>query len=619
MSFGKRMRAPILGGSGGSILMLIALATPAQAQTQSGELQGSGALVRQDFSDCGNTTVSASDPARVGGTVAITQTAAGATNAAVTIAHGSPDTAYNFYWKCHNGLGVVRTDANGAGSGQFSFQSQAGSTLTFDLYPAGAPAGNKFQSTRITPTLVASERPAVLSLTPAQLASLRRGVAQMKAWNSAPRGSANFRRSWIYWANMHSYFGTGCAPVSGLSAAGMSGLSAQAKTNADEMATWCTCQHGTIQFLTWHRMYLYYFEKVLQAAAGDPNLRLPFWDYESHAQIPPAYRDQTYVNASGQTVANPLYIPNRQAALNAGGSLTPAVVSTSNAMAQTSYSPFNSALEGTPHGAVHCAVGVANCPTGYMGAVPAAGNDPIFYAHHTNIDRLYECWLRVSPSTRLPNNSAQLNTIFSFIDGTGALVQRKVADMLTVAQLGYHYAAGGGCPVTAKAVLGAIAEQEAPLRTIPLLGPTELKRGTTVVPLTIAPQTRTLMLSALPEQGGATPRSRLVIDGLRYDEPPQVLYEVYLQDNAGKRVLLGVINFFNQSAPHMEHDGMAMAAPANEAAFDATEALATLGTGATALVLEPSTGVSGATVARATEQLSPRANVRFSAARIEQR
>ncbi|TPG56053.1 tyrosinase family protein [Sphingomonas glacialis] len=588
MSFGKRMRSSILGGSGLPILVFVTLATPAYAQ--SGALQGSGSLVQPDFSECGNTSVAASDPARGGGTVAVGQTTAGAAN-----------TANDLGTKCHTGLGVVPSGVTVA------FQSQPGTPQTLE-------------SDSAAPALLASERPSVLSLTAAQLASLRRGVAQMKAWNSEPHGSANFRRSWIYWANMHSYFGTGCAAVSGLSAAGMSGLTAQSKSNADEQATWCTCQHGTIQFLTWHRMYLYYFEKVLQAAAGDANLRLPFWDYESNAQMPAAYRDQTYVNSMGQTVANPLYIPNRQPQLNAGtSSLSASVVSTSNAMAQTSYSPFNSALEGTPHGAVHCAVGVANCPTGYMGAVPAAGNDPIFYTHHTNIDRLYECWLRVSPTTRLPTNAAQLATIFNFIDGSGALVQSKVADMLTVAQLGYHYAAGGGCPVTRSAGFTAALERETPVRTIPLLGPTALKRGTTVVPLTTAPQTRSLLLGAVSDGGSAATRLRLVIDGLTYDEAPQVLYEVYLQDSAGKRALLGVINFFNQSAPHMEHDGMAMAAPANETVFDATAALAALGTGATALVLEPSSGVSGGTVAAASQRISARANVRFSAARIEER
>jgi len=180
-------------------------------------------------------------------------------------------------------------------------------------------------------------------------------------------------------------------------------------------------------------MYLFYFEQVLQQASGDPNLRLPFWDYETDGHIPAAYRSPTYVDG-GVTKPNPLYVANRQAQLNAGtAALTPAVTSTAGALPSTTYSPFNSALEQTPHGSVHCATGVASCPSGYMGYVPSAGNDPIFYSHHANIDRLYECWLRVNPTARLPNNAAQLAQHFSFIDGGGTLVSSKVGDMLTPA------------------------------------------------------------------------------------------------------------------------------------------------------------------------------------------
>ena len=486
---------------------------------------------------------------------------------------------------------------------------------------SAAPTGKKIQKARITPgRFFIAQRKSILQLTAHELASLRKGVAQMKAWNSEPRGSANYRRSWIYWANMHAYFGTGCANVSGLSAAGMSGLTAQAKSNADENATWCTCQHGTVQFLTWHRMYLYYFEKVLQSAAGDPNLRLPFWDYEGNAQMPAAYREQKYINANGQSVANPLYIPNRQAQLNAGTSnLAASVVSTTNAMQQTSYNPFNSAIEQTPHGAVHCAVGVANCPTGYMGAVPAAGNDPIFYTHHTNIDRLYECWLKVNQAARLPSNPSQLAQTFNFIDGTGALVTRKVGDMLTTAQLHYSYAAGGGCPATLKIKLPTLLLQERPLRVYQVTGATPLRLGTTVVPLKIAPDVRKDMLGAAP-RNGETPRSVLVIDGLAYDEAPGVLYEVYIQGSGGKRVLLGVINFFNMTAPHTDHDmaGMAANAP-DQKTFDATEALKALGGTDTALVIEPSSGVTGTSPEATVRQISPRANVRFRSVRIELR
>ena len=31
---------------------------------------------------------------------------------------------------------------------------------------------------------------------------------------------------------------------------------------------WATCQHGTFFFLSWHRMYLYYFERILRAASA---------------------------------------------------------------------------------------------------------------------------------------------------------------------------------------------------------------------------------------------------------------------------------------------------------------------------------------------------------------
>jgi hypothetical protein len=462
--------------------------------------------------------------------------------------------------------------------------------------------------------LLIGPRKSITALTATELANLRKGYAQMIAWNSAPHGSANFKRSLKYWANMHAYFGTGCAGTGGLSQPGMSGLSAQSKSNADENATWCTCQHGTNQFLTWHRMYLWYFEKVLQAASGSPSLRLPYWDYETDGHIPAAFRTATYVNSSGVTVANPLFVANRKSTLNSGtGTLSAAVVSTSGINSQTSYLPYNSAIEGTPHGAVHCATGVANCPTGYMGAVPAAGNDPIFYSHHANIDRLYECWLKVNPAGRLPTG-AILNANFSFIDGAGALVSRKVGDMLTTSQLSYSYTAGGGCPLVisaSSAVLSAAA-----LRVVPLVGSTPLERGTTAVPVKIPADVRAQVRR--PEAGGpqAAPRqATLVIDDLTFAEAPGVMFEVALRDASGKSVTVGVINFFNRTAPdHGQHDG-----DADDHRFDATAALQALGSDSAQLELRPTSGVTAPNTPEAEEQVSPNARVRFAAARIELR
>jgi hypothetical protein len=470
------------------------------------------------------------------------------------------------------------------------------------------------------PQLLLPARKSITALSATELASLRKAYAQMKAWNSAPHGSADFRRSLTYWANMHAYFGAGCANANGLNAAGMTGLSAQSMSNPDETATWCKCQHGTVQFLTWHRMYLYYFEKVLQAASGDPKLRLPYWDYETDGHIPPAYRASRYL-LNGLTRPNPLFVKQRQAQLNAGtAALDPAVVSTTTPMAQSTYNPFNSLIEQTPHGAVHCSVGVSNCPTGYMGAVPAAGNDPIFYSHHANIDRLYECWLKVNQAARLPNNPAQLAAQFTFVDGAGALQTRTVSDMLTTAQLHYRYTAGGGCPrVFVRAPNLELAVQR--IGPFPVGDSIKLNAGTTRIPLKIAPQVRTMLKSR--EEGVAQQRTNLVLDGLAYDEVPPVLYKVYVQGPDGKRELVGVLNFFNATAPHMdmgeESPGHAMP---NQVVLDATDALRAVAGRSDAdaqLVLEPTTGLSGSTPTEAAKRISPRANVRIGSARIEVR
>lgn len=453
-------------------------------------------------------------------------------------------------------------------------------------------------------------RKSITQLTASELASLRRGIRQMIDWNSAPRDSANYHRSLEYWANMHSYMGSGCASTSGLSLPGMSGLSAHSMGNPVETSTWCKCQHGTLQFLTWHRMYIYYFEQVLQAAAGDPNLRLPFFDYETNGQLPLSYRE-------GTPATNPLRVDNRQASLNTGsGSLSASVTSTSGAMGLTTYTAFNGALEQTPHGSVHCAIGVSSCPSGYMGYVPSAGNDPVFYSHHANIDRLYECWLSVNPAARLPNDPNQLNTTYTFIDGSGNSITRRVGDMLTTAQLGYGYAAGGGCPAgTAGAqALMAAAEATATVRKFALQGETRLERGTTVVPLQVSTEMRSMLFKS-PTGNEPAQHSMLVIDGLAFDEPPRVLYEVYLRKVDGDRVLVGVINFFNLTGPHGDHG---TGTPPDRFTFDATEAFRALGGDKdVVLEIEPTTGLDDSTVTKAAENISERANVHFRSVSIE--
>jgi len=105
--------------------------------------------------------------------------------------------------------------------------------------------------------------------------------------------------SWIYQANIHG------VPVAG--------DNCPASTDPPQPA-WSTCQHGSFLFLAWHRMYLYYFERILRAAiqqaTGDPNYQfaLPYWDYSTH-QLPDSFRTPA-------APSNPLYVAERRTSCN---------------------------------------------------------------------------------------------------------------------------------------------------------------------------------------------------------------------------------------------------------------------------------------------------------------
>ncbi|MGJ4998999.1 hypothetical protein [Bradyrhizobium sp. HKCCYLR20261] len=58
-----------------------------------------------------------------------------------------PNTSYHFFLKCVRLLGDIKTDDDGTGMASFDFKaSEVGARFAFDMYPEGAPPGEKFQS-----------------------------------------------------------------------------------------------------------------------------------------------------------------------------------------------------------------------------------------------------------------------------------------------------------------------------------------------------------------------------------------------------------------------------------------------------------------------------------------
>lgn len=106
-------------------------------------------LVRLDQSDCTNSNVPNTDGPNVGGNIWLSRDTSGNTNIKVAIT-ASPSTAYKIYLKCVRQIGTITTDDEGSAVATFTYPtSSVGATYAFDMYPNGAPAGNKFQSATV--------------------------------------------------------------------------------------------------------------------------------------------------------------------------------------------------------------------------------------------------------------------------------------------------------------------------------------------------------------------------------------------------------------------------------------------------------------------------------------
>ncbi|MFF0817914.1 tyrosinase family protein [Rhodococcus sp. NPDC003318] len=221
------------------------------------------------------------------------------------------------------------------------------------------------------------------------------------------------------------------------------------------------CQHQSWYFLPWHRMYLYWFERIVRAAVRElPDVddttkqtwALPFWEYGPTVEsrrLPRAFLDPFLRDG---VTPNPLRVPGRN--LNSGAALPPNAARLQEALAPVTFTgslgfggaatawnhfgedPAAAAapLELTPHGAVHVQVG------GPMADFDTAGLDPIFWLHHANIDRLWEVWLGQPNRTNTTSSAWLTGETFHFHDETGTPRSQQVADVLDIrGQLNYRY------------------------------------------------------------------------------------------------------------------------------------------------------------------------------------
>ena len=140
------LRRPELLLSSAALALLLALS---DAHVSASAQNAQVSLVRQDFSDCTNSNVSDKDPSLIGGQAWVVRNPDGTTSVKIAMTVKA-DTTYHFFLKCVRLLGDIKTDDEGVGEASFNFQTDSvGTVFAFDMYPEGAPPGNKYQSVQV--------------------------------------------------------------------------------------------------------------------------------------------------------------------------------------------------------------------------------------------------------------------------------------------------------------------------------------------------------------------------------------------------------------------------------------------------------------------------------------
>lgn len=255
--------------------------------------------------------------------------------------------------------------------------------------------------------------------------------------------------------------------------------------------------HSGPSFFPWHRQMILLYERDLQRVSGNPNLALPYWDWaadQDSGTLPATWKVFQVFSLGGKTNigfggdgdasgnvqtgsfrAGAWRIVDDQGVLVSGSAgnlqrefgrdsaattlptgkdvsdaLNLSVYDTAPWDSRSSSSCRNSSEgwagptgvvpdpKGEPelHNRVHVWVGGSMNP----GTSP---NDPIFFLHHCNVDRLFSQWLASHPGAYLPVSGGppghNLNDRMWPWDGAASPLTVTPASLLDTTKLGYQY------------------------------------------------------------------------------------------------------------------------------------------------------------------------------------
>ncbi|KAF8411179.1 hypothetical protein HHK36_003722 [Tetracentron sinense] len=340
--------------------------------------------------------------------------------------------------------------------------------------------------------------------------------------------------------------------------------------------------HSNWLFLPFHRLYIYFFERILGKLIGDETLAIPFWNYDAPIgmEMPSIFLDSSssLYDENRDDRHHPLRVLDYDYTIKGSKncppteSISPKDTMTNN-MCKMRYSVFrddnllipelfmgapvrggesiesHGSLEGL-HNTVHNWTGLPISFNFDMGNFFTAARDPMFFSHHANVDRLWEIYRKSRRYKTEFNDSDWLDSSFLFYDENKQLVRVKVRDSLKPSDLRYTYE-DVEIPWRSSAITPKTCSMKSPVKkmasAIPF-GSVPQALDTTLTNSVIMPD----MLPGMSEEDFV---AVLIIHGIKVKDNKRARFDVYIGSPDGRAEDLVYAGSFSRlSHTHGETD-----------------------------------------------------------------
>ena len=232
-----------------------------------------------------------------------------------------------------------------------------------------------------------------------------------------------------------------------------------ADCKAADGSTIVCCLHGMPTFPMWHRLYMVQFEQAL--AAHGSTLGIPYWDWTKPMnKLPELVQHPLFIDPSGNKAKKNVFysgeikFENKVTARAVDARLYEAsnegqknflLEGVLNALEQEDYCRFEVQFE-VAHNPIHYLVGGRF--THSMSSLEYTSYDPIFFLHHSNVERQFALWQALQAHRGLPTRpNCGLNMFHSPMEPFGrdtnpfALTKdnAKASSLFEYGHLGYEY------------------------------------------------------------------------------------------------------------------------------------------------------------------------------------